>query len=124
MFLKISTQRCRARCRITDDIFAAVEKARKAGLPLLSIPKNYYDDLALKFDLSEDFMEKITKANILYDRDATGGELLHAYTGDFSNRFCFEMLERRGNYQLYGANNVTVRLTALARTRAASPFGA
>jgi 4-hydroxyphenylpyruvate dioxygenase len=108
----------------TDDIFAAVEKAKKAGLPLLDIPKNYYDDLALKFDLSDAFMEKLTKANILYDRDATGGELLHAYTSDFANRFSFELLERRGNYQLYGANNVTVRLTALARTRAkVSPFG-
>ncbi len=106
----------------TADIFIAIEKAKKAGLSLLSISANYYEDLALRFDLSEEFMQKIVAANILYDRDATGGELLHAYTSDFDNRFCFEILERRGDYQLYGANNATARLTAMAHRRMASPF--
>ncbi|SMF09743.1 bifunctional sugar phosphate isomerase/epimerase/4-hydroxyphenylpyruvate dioxygenase family protein [Pseudogulbenkiania subflava] len=101
-----------------DDIFAAVAAAREAGLPLLEIPRNYYDDLAARFDLEPAFIARIAAANVLYDRDPDGGELLHVYTEPFEERFFFEIIERRGGYQQYGAANVAVRLAALAQTRA------
>ncbi|MBI3146311.1 MAG: sugar phosphate isomerase/epimerase and 4-hydroxyphenylpyruvate domain-containing protein [Pseudogulbenkiania sp.] len=102
----------------TGDIFTAVAATRAAGLPLLEIPRNYYDDLAARFDLTPEFIEQIAAANVLYDRDPDGGELLHVYTEPFEERFFFEILERRGGYQQYGAANVAVRLAALAQTRA------
>jgi catechol 2,3-dioxygenase-like lactoylglutathione lyase family enzyme len=40
----------------TDDIFAAVAAARESGVPLLEIPRNYYDDLAARFDLPAEFI--------------------------------------------------------------------
>ncbi|HXH03099.1 MAG TPA: 4-hydroxyphenylpyruvate dioxygenase, partial [Candidatus Competibacteraceae bacterium] len=104
------------------DIFAAVQAARGNGVPLLHIPQNYYDDLAARFDLSQDFIERLAEYNILYDRDATGGELLHVYSEPFEERFFFEILERRNGYAQYGAVNVAVRLAALAQSKARTPF--
>ena len=36
----------------TDDIFAAVEAARRKGVQFLPIPDNYYDDLATRFQIA------------------------------------------------------------------------
>ncbi|NWK80067.1 bifunctional sugar phosphate isomerase/epimerase/4-hydroxyphenylpyruvate dioxygenase family protein [Aquitalea sp. LB_tupeE] len=102
----------------TDDIFAAVAAARDSGVPLLEIPRNYYDDLAARFDLPDEFVASLAAANILYDRDAHGGEMLHVYTAQFEDRFFFELLQRRAGYQQYGAANVAVRLAAQAQSRA------
>ncbi len=60
----------------------------------------------------------LAAANILYDRDAQGGEMLHVYTAQFEDRFFFELLQRRSGYQQYGAANVAVRLAAQAQSRA------
>lgn len=102
----------------TNDIFAAVQAAREAGLPLLEIPRNYYDDLAARYDLDPEFLEQLATANVLYDREPNGGVLLHVYTAPFEDRFFFEILERRSGYSQYGAVNVAVRLAALAQARA------
>ena len=100
-----------------DDIFAAVTQAKEAGLPLLEIPLNYYDDLAARFDFDDEFLSELAYFNVLYDRDANGGELFHVYTEPFEHRFFFEVLQRRGGYAGYGAANVAVRLAAMAKAR-------
>lgn len=100
-----------------EDIFAAVTKAKEAGLALLDIPLNYYDDLAARFDFDDEFLSELAYYNVLYDRDANGGELFHVYTEAFENRFFFEVLQRRGGYAGYGAANVAVRLAAMAKAR-------
>ena len=43
------------------------------------------------------------------------GELLHAYTVPFENRFFFELIERRHGYEGYGAADAPVRLAAQAQ---------
>ncbi|WP_349571737.1 3-dehydroshikimate dehydratase QuiC [Azotobacter salinestris] len=101
---------------VCNDIFAAVEQAKEAGVPLLEIPLNYYDDLAARFDFDDDFLSKLAYFNILYDRDAQGGELFHVYTEPFAERFFFEILQRK-DYAGYGAANVAVRLAAMAQAR-------
>jgi 4-hydroxyphenylpyruvate dioxygenase len=101
-----------------DDIFAAVSKAKEAGVALLDIPLNYYDDLAARFDFDDEFLSELAYYNVLYDRDANGGELFHVYTEPFEERFFFEILQRRGGYAGYGAANVAVRLSAMAKARA------
>ncbi|SEJ48567.1 4-hydroxyphenylpyruvate dioxygenase [Azotobacter beijerinckii] len=101
---------------VCDDIFAAVERAKEAGVCLLDIPLNYYDDLAARFDFDDDFLSRLAYFNILYDRDAQGGELFHVYTEPFAERFFFEILQRK-DYVGYGAANVAVRLAAMAQAR-------
>ena len=100
-----------------DDIFAEVARAKEAGVPLLEIPLNYYDDLAARFDFDDEFLSELAYYNVLYDRDAQGGELFHVYTEPFEERFFFEIIQRKNGYVGYGAANVAVRLAAMAKAR-------
>ena len=99
----------------TDDIFAAVERARAAGVAFLPIPDNYYDDLEARFDIAPDLLARMRGLGVLYDR-VKGGEFLHIYTQTFRDRFFFEIVQRR-NYDLFGAANTPVRLAAQARVQ-------
>ncbi|TWH75895.1 4-hydroxyphenylpyruvate dioxygenase [Azomonas agilis] len=101
-----------------DNIFEAVSRAKDAGVPLLEIPLNYYDDLAARLDFEHKFLSELAYYNVLYDRDPQGGELFHVYTEPFEDRFFFEILQRKNNYAGYGAANVAVRLASLAKLRA------
>ncbi|QTF93340.1 TIM barrel protein [Halomonas sp. BM-2019] len=98
------------------DIFASVEEIQARGLPLLKIPQNYYDDLEARFGLDEALLAAMRKRNILFDRTEEG-DFFHAYTETFSGRFFFEIVERRGGYQQFGAANAAIRLAAQAAQR-------
>jgi 4-hydroxyphenylpyruvate dioxygenase len=100
-----------------EDLFAEIERAKSAGVPLLQIPLNYYDDLAARFDFDDEYLSELAYYNVLYDRDAQGGELFHVYTEPFEGRFFFELLQRKNGYVGYGAANVAVRLAAMAKVR-------
>ncbi|MGE8497819.1 MAG: 3-dehydroshikimate dehydratase QuiC [Pseudomonas sp.] len=103
-----------------EDIFKEVARAKDAGVPLLDIPLNYYDDLAARFDFDDEFLSELAYYNVLYDRDAQGGELFHVYTEAFEERFFFEIIQRKNGYVGYGAANVAVRLAAMAKSRSGS----
>ncbi|MFC7847383.1 TIM barrel protein [Arthrobacter sp. NPDC057388] len=90
-----------------DDLVATARAARDRGLAFLQIPENYYEDLAARFDLEPGFLATLRELNLLYDRDADG-EFLHFYTATVGSVF-FEMVERRGSYDGYGAPNAPVR---------------
>ncbi|WP_104139383.1 bifunctional sugar phosphate isomerase/epimerase/4-hydroxyphenylpyruvate dioxygenase family protein [Arthrobacter sp. ZGTC131] len=90
-----------------DDLVATARAARDRGLDFLQIPANYYEDLDARFGLDPDFLAKLQDLNLLYDRDADG-EFLHFYTATVGSVF-FEMVERRGSYDGYGAPNAPVR---------------
>lgn len=87
------------------------------GVSFLRIPANYYDDLAARYGLSDEMIDTLSTHHLLYDRDERGGEFLHAYTELVDNRFSFELVERRGGYDGYGAANAAVRLAAQAQRR-------
>jgi 4-hydroxyphenylpyruvate dioxygenase len=102
----------------THDIFKAVTGMRKAGLRLLPIPENYYDDLAARLGLDDAFIEGLRDHDVLYDRDPKGGEFFHVYSQTFHDRFFFEVVQRVGGYDQYGAVNAPVRMAAQARAAA------
>ena len=97
----------------TDDIFTTVERLRAAGVELLPIPENYYDDLDARIDLAPAALERLRANNVLYDRQGTG-EYFQAYTKDFDGGFFFEIVQRRG-YAGFGAANAPIRLAAQTR---------
>ena len=99
----------------TDDIFQAVVRMRKRGVKLLPIPENYYDDLSARLGLDDAFVDRLRAHDVLYDRDPKGGEFFHAYTQTFHDRFFFEIVQRQGGYDQYGAVNAPVRMAAQAR---------
>ncbi|GAA4052130.1 dehydroshikimate dehydratase QsuB [Arthrobacter methylotrophus] len=90
-----------------DDLVATARAAKGRGLEFLQIPANYYEDLDARFALDPVFLSTLKELNLLYDRDANG-EFLHFYTATVGSVF-FEMVERRGNYDGYGAPNAPVR---------------
>ncbi|EIK54676.1 4-hydroxyphenylpyruvate dioxygenase [Stutzerimonas stutzeri TS44] len=100
-----------------DDLLAEVERLQQAGVALLEIPRNYYADLAARFALDDATLQRLARGNVLYDRDAHGGELLQVCTAPFGGRFCVELLQRRNGYAGHGEANAAVRLAALARRR-------
>jgi 4-hydroxyphenylpyruvate dioxygenase len=98
----------------TADIFATAKRLAANGVPVLPIPPNYYDDLIARFDLAPELVGDLRKHNVLYDR-AGKAEYLQVYTEPFADRFFFEIVERRGGYDLYGAANAPVRMAAQAQ---------
>ena len=88
---------------------------RDRGVPLLAIPGNYYDDLAARTELAPDAIERMRGLGILYDAGERG-ELLHFYTAMAGGSLFFEVLERRGGYDGYGAANSPVRMAAQLST--------
>jgi 4-hydroxyphenylpyruvate dioxygenase len=103
----------------TEDVFAAVEALRRRGAKLLPIPANYYAELALDTDLGPEEIERLRAHGVLFDQDGRGGRFLHAYTETFHDRCFFEVVQRIGGYDQYGAANAPVRMAAQARRRAA-----
>lgn len=94
----------------TDDVVAAARRFTASGGRLLPIPANYYDDLAARFEFAEGELETYRALGILYDRDAHG-VFRHCYTHTVGRVF-FELVQRDGGYQGYGAANAQVRLAA------------
>jgi 4-hydroxyphenylpyruvate dioxygenase len=97
----------------TDDIFATLAKLRRDGVGIVTISDNYYDDLAARFDLPPERLESMRRLGVLYERSASG-EYYHAYTESFADRFFFEIVQRAGDYDGYGALNASARLAAQA----------
>ena len=85
---------------------------RDRGVPLLSIPGNYYEDLAARTALEPAVIDRMRELGVLYDGGGDGGELLHFYTAAVGSSMFFEVLERRGGYEGYGAANSPVRMAA------------
>jgi 4-hydroxyphenylpyruvate dioxygenase len=98
----------------TADIVAT---AAALNLPKLRIPDNYYDDLAARFGLPDDFVATLRGHGILYDRDPSGSELLHLYTPVFGGRVFFEIVERRHGYDRSGESNAPARMAAQRHRR-------
>ena len=97
----------------TDDILTVARGAVERGLEPLAIPRNYYDDLLARFDLPSVEVDEMSELGLLYDRDATG-DFTHFYSPTVGNVF-FEVVQRRGGYDGYGAPNGGVRLAAQHR---------
>ena len=82
--------------------------------PTLSVPPNYYEDIAARFPIDDAMLARLEELGILYDA-AGEGEFRHAYTESFQNRFFFEIVERRGGYAGFGAANAAIRMAGQAR---------
>ena len=95
----------------SDDIFETSSRLQTTGFDRLKVPANYYADLPARFDLEDNFVSALQEGDILYDRDDTG-EYFQVYSAAFWGGFFFEIVERRGGYNGYGARNAPIRLAA------------
>lgn len=102
------------------DLFATAAALEAKGFPVLHIGANYYDDVAARFGLDGALVDRLRRANIMYDEDA-GGQFFQLYSTPRADGFFFEIVQRQGNYQGYGAPNAPFRIAAQKRT--ARPAG-
>lgn len=98
----------------TDDIFATAQALSALDFAPLTLPENYYADLAARFDIPEAQLAEMRRYNLLYDRD-DDGEFFQMYSRPVAGGMFFEILERRGHYNGYGAPNAPFRIAAQKR---------
>lgn len=98
----------------TDDILATARALAATGFETLPIPPNYYADLAARFDLTPTELDAMRGANILYDEDAAGA-FRQLYSRPFAGGMFFEIVQRSGGYDGYGAPNAPFRIAAQKR---------
>jgi 4-hydroxyphenylpyruvate dioxygenase len=96
------------------DIVATVARLRENGVEFVPISPNYYDDLLARLDIDPSLVDRLRSLGILYDR-SPGGEYFHVYTTSFADRFFFEIVQRVGSYDAYGALNAPARMASQAQ---------
>ena len=101
----------------TDDIFATAAALAKDGFEVLPMPANYYADLAARFDLPKDLLDRMIAHNILYD-EQDGQGFFQMYSRTFAGGMFFEILQRAPGYGGYGAPNAPFRIAAQKRLAA------
>ncbi|MBS1303674.1 sugar phosphate isomerase/epimerase and 4-hydroxyphenylpyruvate domain-containing protein [Loktanella sp. SALINAS62] len=98
----------------TDDIFATADALDGTGFATLPISGNYYADLAARFDLAPDVIDRLSARNILYDEDANGA-FYQLYSRPFAGGMFFEIVQREAGYAGYGGPNAPFRIAAQKR---------
>ncbi|WP_085836892.1 bifunctional sugar phosphate isomerase/epimerase/4-hydroxyphenylpyruvate dioxygenase family protein [Aquimixticola soesokkakensis] len=98
----------------TGDIFATMEGIVARGFKPLDMPQNYYDDLAARFGLAPELIEKMQALDILYDEDAQG-QFFQVYSRPQAGGLFFEIIQRCAGYNGYGAPNAPFRIASQKR---------
>jgi 4-hydroxyphenylpyruvate dioxygenase len=97
------------------DLLASVARLQATGARFVPISDNYYDDLPTRFELDAAFVERLRAAGVLFDRSPQG-DYLHAYTEGYEGSgFFFELVQRLGAYDGYGAVNAPARMASQAQ---------
>jgi 4-hydroxyphenylpyruvate dioxygenase len=97
------------------DLLASVTRLKATGVRFVPISDNYYDDLPTRFELDAAFVERLRAAGVLFDRSPQG-DYLHAYTQGYEGSgFFFELVQRLGAYDGYGAVNAPARMASQAQ---------
>ncbi len=97
-----------------DDIFESAAALRANGVRFVPISDNYYDDLPTRLDIDAALLDRMRTAGVLFDRSATG-DYLHIYTESFEQGLFFEVVQRIGAYDGYGASNAPARMASQAQ---------
>ena len=104
----------------TNDILAAVDSMRAAGVQFLDTPDSYYDDPALRGRIGQVRVpvEELKARRILVDRDEDG-YLLQIFTKPVQDRptVFFELIERHGSLG-FGKGNFKALFEAIEREQA------
>jgi 4-hydroxyphenylpyruvate dioxygenase len=101
----------------TDDIIAAVDRMRAAGVEFLETPDSYYDDPELRARIGEVRVPvaELRERRVLVDRDEDG-YLLQIFTKPVQDRptVFFEFIERHGSLG-FGKGNFKALFEAIER---------
>jgi 4-hydroxyphenylpyruvate dioxygenase len=103
----------------SGDALRTARAYAEAGVPVMQVSQNYYDDLAARLDPHPELLAELCEYGVMYDR-RDGGEFLHFYVEVPGSGLCFEIVERRGAYDGYGGVNAPVRVARQKARHAAA----
>ncbi|MGJ8586120.1 MAG: bifunctional sugar phosphate isomerase/epimerase/4-hydroxyphenylpyruvate dioxygenase family protein [Marinosulfonomonas sp.] len=97
-----------------SEIFETAQKLADIGFQSLPMAANYYADLTARFDIAPDQLASMQRHNILYDEDENGA-FFQLYSRPFAEGMFFEIVERGGRFDGFGAPNAPFRIAAQKR---------
>ncbi len=102
----------------TGDICATVDAMRAAGLPFITVPASYYDDLEQRVGHIDERFEALRERHILVDRDEEG-YLLQIFSQPLMDRptLFIEVIQRKGS-RGFGKGNFKALFEAIEREQA------
>ena len=102
-----------------SNIIETVARVRAAGALFVPISPNYYDDLLARVDLDRDVVARMRDLGIVYDARPKASTSTSTRTS-FADRFFFEIVQRIGAYDGYGALNAPARMASQAQATPSS----
>ncbi|GAA4874196.1 sugar phosphate isomerase/epimerase and 4-hydroxyphenylpyruvate domain-containing protein [Actinomycetospora straminea] len=103
-----------------DDVLAVARAATAAGVRLVDVGPNHYDDLVARGWVDEETAAELRAHRVLVDRDEHG-EYRHVVTEVLGGRVFVEAVQRVGGYAGHGAADAPARMAAHRRARVAGP---
>lgn len=102
----------------TSDICATVDALRAAGIPFISVPAAYYDDLEQRVGAIDESRQALQERGILVDRDEEG-YLLQIFSQPMQDRptLFIELIQRKGS-RGFGKGNFRALFEAIEREQA------
>lgn len=99
----------------TADICATVDALRMAGIPFISVPDSYYDELEQRVGAIDESRQALKERGILVDRDEEG-YLLQIFSQPMQDRptLFIEIIQRKGS-QGFGKGNFKALFEAIER---------
>ncbi len=105
---------------LTDDLLAAIDKLRAAGIPLMTVPNDaYYEMLDERLPNHGEDVKALQSRGILLDGTTEGGQprlLLQIFSETALGPVFFEFIERKGDYREgFGEGNFKALFESLER---------
>lgn len=102
----------------TGDICATVDALRAAGIPFISVPAAYYEDLERRVGAIDESRQALQERGILVDRDEEG-YLLQIFSQPMQDRptLFIEIIQRKGS-RGFGKGNFKALFQAIEREQA------
>lgn len=99
----------------TNDIYDSVERLRDAGIPFMTVPSTYYQDIPNRLPFQKEDLPRMERNHILIDGDAKEETfLLQIFTKNAIGPIFFEIIQRHG-HQGFGEGNFQALFDALER---------
>ena len=105
---------------LTDDLLAAIDKLRAAGIPLMTAPNDvYYEMLDERLPNHGEDVKALQSRGILLDGTTEGGQprlLLQIFSETALGPVFFEFIQRKGDYREgFGEGNFKALFESLER---------
>ncbi len=102
----------------TSDICATVDQLRAAGVPFITVPELYYEDMARRVGPIDEQIHALRERHILVDRDEEG-YMLQIFSQPLQDRptLFIEIIQRKGS-RGFGKGNFKALFEAIEREQA------